>query len=69
MHGGLECGDFSQNIELQKILVAIKIINMKNRKKVQITFFKEKNKLEKIKSIDINSLKLFAEMMRDRYGG
>ena len=69
MHGGLECGDFSQNIELQKILVAIKIINMKNRKKVQITFFKEKNKLEKIKSIDINSLKLFAEMMRDRYRG
>ena len=69
MHGGLECGDFSQNIELQKILVAIKIINMKNHKKVQITFFKEKNKLEKIKSIDINSLKLFAEMMRDRYGG
>jgi hypothetical protein len=38
-------------------------------KKVQIKMFKKENKLENLfKSVDINSLELYAEMMRDRYG-
>jgi len=39
---------------------------MKN-KKIQIKFFKKKNVDEKLKSIDKESLRLFAEMMRDRW--
>jgi len=38
-------------------------------KKVQIKMFKKENKLENLfNSVDIKSLELFAEMMRDRYG-
>ena len=37
-------------------------------KKVQIKMFKKENKSEKLfNSVDIKSLELFAEMMRDRY--
>ena len=37
-------------------------------KKVQIKMFKKENKLENLfNSVDIKSLELFAEMMRDRY--
>ena len=40
-----------------------------NQKKIQIKTFKVEWEYERlIDSIDINSLKLFAEMMRDRYG-
>ena len=40
-----------------------------NQKKVQIKTFKSKDDYERLTdSIDINSLELFAEMMRDRYG-
>ena len=39
---------------------------MKN-KKIQIKFFKKKNIDEKLKSIDKESLRLFSEMMRDRW--
>jgi hypothetical protein len=40
-----------------------------NQKKVQIKTFKTKDDFDRLKSsIDINSLELFAEMMRDRYG-
>ncbi len=40
-----------------------------NQKKVQIKTFKTKDEFDRLKSsIDINSLELFAEMMRDRYG-
>ena len=40
-----------------------------NQKKVQIKTFKSKDDYEKLTdSIDVNSLELFAEMMRDRYG-
>ena len=39
-----------------------------NQKKVQIKTFKSKNDYDMLTdSIDINSLELFAEMMRDRY--
>ena len=38
-------------------------------KKVQIKMFKKENKSEKLfNSVDIKSLELYAEMMRDRYG-
>ena len=41
----------------------------KQTKKVQIKMFKKEDKLETIfNSIDIKSLELYAEMMRDRYG-
>ena len=37
-------------------------------KKIQIKMFKEENKLENLfNSVDIKSLELYAEMMRDRY--
>lgn len=40
-----------------------------NQKKVQIKTFKSKDDYDRLTdSIDINSLELFAEMMRDRYG-
>ena len=40
-----------------------------NQKKVQIKTFKSKDYYDRLTdSIDINSLELFAEMMRDRYG-
>ena len=40
-----------------------------NQKKIQIKTFKVEDDFDRLKdSIDINSLELFAEMMRDRYG-
>ena len=40
-----------------------------NQKKIQIKTFKVKGVYERLMdSIDINSLELYAEMMRDRYG-
>ena len=40
-----------------------------NQKKVQIKMFKKEETHERLfDSIDINSLELYAEMMRDRYG-
>lgn len=40
-----------------------------NQKKIQIKTFKSKDDYDRLTdSIDINSLELFAEMMRDRYG-
>jgi len=40
-----------------------------NQKKIQIKIFKSKDDYERLTdSIDVNSLELFAEMMRDRYG-
>ena len=39
-----------------------------NQKKVQVKMFKKEETLESLfDSIDINSLELYAEMMRDRY--
>tara|TARA_B100001057_G_C22182726_1_gene693809 strand:- start:253 stop:393 length:141 start_codon:yes stop_codon:yes gene_type:complete len=43
----------------------------KNKKiqKIQIKMFKKENELDVLfKNIDTDSLKLYAEMMRDRYG-
>jgi len=41
----------------------------KQTKKVQIKMFKKEDKQESLfNSIDIKSLELYAEMMRDRYG-
>ena len=41
-----------------------------NQKKIQIKTFKVKGEYDRLMdSIDINSLELYAEMMRDRYGG
>ena len=38
-------------------------------KKVQIKMLKKENKFENLfNSVDIKSLELYAEMMRDRYG-
>ena len=38
-------------------------------KSIQIKTFKKENELDTLfKTIDSNSLKLYAEMMRDRYG-
>jgi hypothetical protein len=40
-----------------------------NLKKIQIKTFKSKDDYDRLTdSTDINSLKLYAEMMRDRYG-
>ena len=40
-----------------------------NQKKIQIKTFKSKDYYDRLTdSIDINSLELYAEMMRDRYG-
>tara|TARA_B100000767_G_C19243244_1_gene320116 strand:+ start:113 stop:328 length:216 start_codon:yes stop_codon:yes gene_type:complete len=40
-----------------------------NQKKIQIKTFKPKDDYDRlIDSIDINSLELYAEMMRDRFG-
>jgi len=40
-----------------------------NQKKIQIKTFKVQGEYERLMdSIDINSLELYAEMMRDRYG-
>jgi len=40
-----------------------------NQKKIQIKTFKVQGEHERLMdSIDINSLELYAEMMRDRYG-
>ena len=40
-----------------------------NQKKIQIKTFKVQGEYESLMdSIDINSLELYAEMMRDRYG-
>ena len=40
-----------------------------NQKKIQIKTFKVKDDYDRLTdSIDINSLELYAEMMRDRYG-
>jgi len=41
-----------------------------NQKKIQVKTFKVKGEYERLMDlIDINSLELYAEMMRDRYGG
>ena len=41
----------------------------KHTKKVQIKMFKKKDKTVALfNSVDIKSLELYAEMMRDRYG-
>ena len=41
-----------------------------NQKKIQVKTFKVKGEYERLMdSIDMNSLELYAEMMRDRYGG
>ena len=41
----------------------------KHTKKVQIKMFKKEDKHQSLfNSIDIKSLELYAEMMRDRYG-
>ena len=41
----------------------------KKTKKIQIKTFKKKNELDFLfKTIDTDSLKLYAEMMMDRYG-
>ena len=38
-------------------------------KKIQVKFFKKEKELQSIfNTIDIKSLELYAEMMRDRYG-
>ena len=38
-------------------------------KKIQVKFFKKEKELDTLfKYTDIDSLKLYAEMMRDRYG-
>ena len=43
--------------------------NTLNQKKIQIKTFKVEGEYERLMdSIDINSLELYAEMMRDRYG-
>ena len=40
-----------------------------NQKKIQIKTFKVEGEYERLMAtIDINSLELYAEMMRDRYG-
>ena len=40
-----------------------------NQKKIQIKTFKVKGEYERLMdSIDMNSLELYTEMMRDRYG-
>ena len=40
-----------------------------NTKSIQIKTFKKKNELDTLfKTIDTDSLKLYAEMMRDSYG-
>ena len=40
------------------------------QKKIQVKTFKVKGEYERLMdSIDMNSLELYAEMMRDRYGG
>jgi hypothetical protein len=40
-----------------------------NQKKIQVKTFKVKGEYERLMdSIDINSLELYAEIMRDRYG-
>lgn len=44
-------------------------MKQKKTKKIQIKTFKKKNELDSLfKTIDSDSLKLYAEMMRDRYG-
>lgn len=44
-------------------------MKQKKTKKIQIKTFKKKNELDSLfKTIDTDSLKLYAEMMRDRYG-
>ena len=43
--------------------------NTLNQKQIQIKTFKVEGEYERLMdSIDINSLELYAEMMRDRYG-
>jgi len=44
-------------------------MNQKKTKQIQIKTFKKENELDILfKTIDADSLKLYAEMMRDRYG-
>ena len=44
-------------------------MKQKKTKTIQIKTFKKENELDTLfKTIDSNSLKLYAEMMRDRYG-
>ena len=44
-------------------------MKQKKTKKIQIKTFKKKNELDTIfKTIDTDSLKLYVEMTRDRYG-
>ena len=38
------------------------------KRKTQITFFKKEKAAHKLFSLDKESLELYAEMMRDRYG-
>ena len=42
---------------------------MANNRKIQVKTFSKKNEIEELfASIDIESLNLYAQMMRDRYG-
>jgi hypothetical protein len=44
-------------------------MNQKKTKQIQIKTFNKENELDILfKTIDADSLKLYAEMMRDRYG-
>ena len=38
------------------------------KRKIQITFFKKEKATQKLCNVDKESLELYAEMMRDRYG-
>ena len=38
------------------------------KRKIQITFFKKDKAAQKLFNLDKESLRLYAEMMRDKYG-
>ena len=42
--------------------------NKMKKRKIQITFFKKEKADQNLFNIDKESLELYAEMMRDRYG-
>ena len=59
----------NKNFEVKTIKKRYQYMKNKQTKKVQIKMFKKEDKQETIfNSIDIKSLELYAEMMRDRYG-
>ena len=66
LHGGLECGATPKLTRNPKFSCCN--LNCNKMRKIQITLLKKEKAPQKLFNVDKESLEVYAEMMRDRYG-